>query len=51
MEEAPVDMERPTSSFRVGTCFVSAQRGTYFDGTGFAKAGEALAFPLVEYHL
>lgn len=38
MEEAPVDMERPTSSFRVGTCFVSAQRGTYFDGTGFAKA-------------
>uniref|UniRef100_A0A8C2VU09 Laminin subunit alpha-2 n=1 Tax=Chinchilla lanigera TaxID=34839 RepID=A0A8C2VU09_CHILA len=38
MEEAPADIEQPTSSFHVGTCFVNAQRGTYFDGTGFAKA-------------
>ncbi|KAM6181305.1 laminin subunit alpha-2 isoform 1-T1 [Erethizon dorsatum] len=38
MEEAPVDIEQPTFSFHVGTCFVNAQRGTYFDGTGFAKA-------------
>uniref|UniRef100_A0A8D2D8T9 Laminin subunit alpha-2 n=1 Tax=Sciurus vulgaris TaxID=55149 RepID=A0A8D2D8T9_SCIVU len=38
MEEAPVDLEQPTSSFHVGTCFANAQRGTYFDGTGFAKA-------------
>uniref|UniRef100_A0A2K6NZ65 Laminin subunit alpha-2 n=1 Tax=Rhinopithecus roxellana TaxID=61622 RepID=A0A2K6NZ65_RHIRO len=38
MEEAPADLEEPTSSFHVGTCFANAQRGTYFDGTGFAKA-------------
>ncbi|XP_036269558.1 laminin subunit alpha-2 isoform X2 [Pipistrellus kuhlii] len=38
MAEAPVDLERPTSSFHVGTCFANAQKGTYFDGTGFAKA-------------
>lgn len=38
MAEAPVDLEQPTSSFHVGTCFANAQRGTYFDGTGFAKA-------------
>ncbi|XP_012788306.2 laminin subunit alpha-2 [Sorex araneus] len=38
MAEAPVDLEQPTSSFNVGTCFANAQKGTYFDGTGFAKA-------------
>ncbi|XP_004846024.1 laminin subunit alpha-2 isoform X1 [Heterocephalus glaber] len=38
MEEAPVNIEQPTSSFHVGTCFLNSQRGTYFDGTGFAKA-------------
>ncbi|XP_014389277.1 PREDICTED: laminin subunit alpha-2 isoform X4 [Myotis brandtii] len=38
MAEAPVDLEQPTSSFHVGTCFANAQKGTYFDGTGFAKA-------------
>ncbi|XP_014316587.1 laminin subunit alpha-2 isoform X2 [Myotis lucifugus] len=38
MAEAPVDLDRPTSSFHVGTCFANAQKGTYFDGTGFAKA-------------
>ncbi|XP_011807050.1 PREDICTED: laminin subunit alpha-2 [Colobus angolensis palliatus] len=38
MAEAPADLEEPTSSFHVGTCFANAQRGTYFDGTGFAKA-------------
>ncbi|XP_045698619.1 laminin subunit alpha-2 isoform X5 [Phyllostomus hastatus] len=37
MAEAPADLERPTSSFHVGTCFANAQKGTYFDGTGFAK--------------
>uniref|UniRef100_A0A6I8PH80 Laminin G domain-containing protein n=2 Tax=Ornithorhynchus anatinus TaxID=9258 RepID=A0A6I8PH80_ORNAN len=37
MEEAPVDLENPTSSFHVGTCFASNQKGNYFDGTGFAK--------------
>ncbi|OWK02002.1 hypothetical protein Celaphus_00018984 [Cervus elaphus hippelaphus] len=38
MVEAPVDLEQPTSSYQVGTCFANAQKGTYFDGTGFAKA-------------
>ncbi|OBS64173.1 hypothetical protein A6R68_07288, partial [Neotoma lepida] len=38
MEQAPVNLDQPTSSFHVGTCFANAQRGTYFDGTGFAKA-------------
>ncbi|XP_055981989.1 laminin subunit alpha-2 [Sorex fumeus] len=38
MAEAPADLEQPTSSFNVGTCFANAQKGTYFDGTGFAKA-------------
>uniref|UniRef100_A0A452E6V7 Laminin subunit alpha-2 n=1 Tax=Capra hircus TaxID=9925 RepID=A0A452E6V7_CAPHI len=38
MVEAPADLEQPTSSYRVGTCFANAQKGTYFDGTGFAKA-------------
>uniref|UniRef100_A0A672UXB2 Laminin subunit alpha-2 n=1 Tax=Strigops habroptila TaxID=2489341 RepID=A0A672UXB2_STRHB len=37
MTEAPVDLDNPTSSFSVGKCFVTAQKGTYFDGTGFAK--------------
>lgn len=45
MTEAPTDLEQPTSSFHVGTCFANAQKGTYFDGTGFAKAGESLPFP------
>lgn len=45
MAEASVDLEQPTSSFHVGTCFATAQKGTYFDGTGFAKAGKALPFP------
>lgn len=38
MEQAPVNLDQPTSSFHVGTCFANAQLGTYFDGTGFAKA-------------
>nr|XP_033792815.1 laminin subunit alpha-2 isoform X4 [Geotrypetes seraphini] len=38
MTEAPVDLDNPTSSFNVGSCFANAQKGTYFDGTGFAKA-------------
>uniref|UniRef100_A0A8B9U8R8 Laminin subunit alpha-2 n=1 Tax=Anas zonorhyncha TaxID=75864 RepID=A0A8B9U8R8_9AVES len=39
MTESPVDLDNPTSSFNVGKCFVTAQKGTYFDGTGFAKTG------------
>uniref|UniRef100_A0A8C8SQH7 Laminin subunit alpha 2 n=1 Tax=Pelusios castaneus TaxID=367368 RepID=A0A8C8SQH7_9SAUR len=39
MTEASVDLDNPTSSFNVGTCFTSAEKGTFFDGTGFAKTG------------
>lgn len=45
MEQAPVDLDQPTSSFHVGTCFANAESGTYFDGTGFAKAGKLLQLP------
>ena len=41
MTESPVDLDNPTSSFSVGKCFVAAQKGTYFDGTGFAKTGNS----------
>uniref|UniRef100_A0A8C2GLA2 Laminin G domain-containing protein n=1 Tax=Cyprinus carpio TaxID=7962 RepID=A0A8C2GLA2_CYPCA len=34
----PLDMENPTSSYRVGSCFANPEKGTYFDGTGYAKA-------------
>ncbi|XP_075780255.1 laminin subunit alpha-2 isoform X2 [Pelodiscus sinensis] len=37
MTEASVDLDNPTSSFNVGKCFMSAEKGTFFDGTGFAK--------------
>ncbi len=36
----PLDMDKPTSSYRVGSCFANPEKGTYFDGTGYAKAGE-----------
>ncbi|XP_072852967.2 laminin subunit alpha-2 [Pogona vitticeps] len=38
MTESPVDLNNPTSSYNVGKCFANAQEGTYFAGTGFAKA-------------
>lgn len=44
MTESPVDLDNPTSSFNVGKCFVTAQKGTYFDGTGFAKTGNEQQF-------
>ncbi|XP_067402829.1 laminin subunit alpha-2 isoform X2 [Emydura macquarii macquarii] len=37
MTEASVDLDNPTSSFNVGKCFTSVEKGTFFDGTGFAK--------------
>ncbi|CAM4694835.1 unnamed protein product [Leuciscus chuanchicus] len=39
-----LDMENPTSSYRVGSCFANPEKGIYFDGTGYAKAGEAQYF-------
>lgn len=45
MEQAPVDLDQPTSSFHVGTCFANAEKGTYFDGTGFATAGKLHLLP------
>ncbi|XP_059355199.1 laminin subunit alpha-2 isoform X1 [Carassius carassius] len=38
MMNLPLDMEKPTSSYRVGSCFANPEKGTYFDGTGYAKA-------------
>ncbi|KAI7799349.1 laminin subunit alpha-2 precursor [Triplophysa rosa] len=38
MLNLPLDMENPSSSYRVGSCFANPQKGTYFDGTGYAKA-------------
>uniref|UniRef100_A0A8C2PWQ0 Laminin subunit alpha 2 n=1 Tax=Cyprinus carpio TaxID=7962 RepID=A0A8C2PWQ0_CYPCA len=38
MMHLPLDMEQPTSSYRVGSCFANPEKGTYFDGTGYAKA-------------
>lgn len=35
-----LNMATPTSSHMVGRCFVATETGTYFDGTGFLKAGE-----------
>lgn len=33
-------MATPSASHMVGRCFVATEKGTYFDGTGFLKAGE-----------
>uniref|UniRef100_A0A4W5KBC8 Laminin subunit alpha 2 n=1 Tax=Hucho hucho TaxID=62062 RepID=A0A4W5KBC8_9TELE len=33
-----LDMDEPTSSHHVGSCFISTEKGTYFDGTGYVKA-------------
>ncbi|XP_030638763.1 laminin subunit alpha-2 [Chanos chanos] len=38
MLDTVLDMENPTSSYLVGTCFANPEKGTYFDGTGYAKA-------------
>ncbi|XP_077145501.1 laminin subunit alpha-2 isoform X2 [Ranitomeya variabilis] len=37
MVEGNTDFNNPTSSFNVGSCFANPQKGTYFDGSGFAK--------------
>ncbi|KAL4649093.1 laminin subunit alpha-2 [Arapaima gigas] len=33
-----LDLDNPTSSHNVGSCYVSTEKGDYFDGTGYAKA-------------
>ncbi|XP_069052056.1 laminin subunit alpha-2 isoform X1 [Lepisosteus oculatus] len=38
MLNSMLDLDNPTSSYNIGSCYVNAQKGTYFDGTGFAKA-------------
>lgn len=42
MLNLPLDMDNPSSSYRVGSCFANPQKGTYFDGTGYAKAGKTV---------
>ena len=40
IEDFKLDMATPSSSHMVGRCFVATETGTYFEGTGFLKAGE-----------
>ncbi|CAL8317241.1 unnamed protein product [Merluccius merluccius] len=37
-EDFNLDMASPASTYMVGSCFVSTETGTYFDGTGYVKA-------------
>lgn len=39
-EDFNLNMATPTSRHMVGSCFEAAEAGTYFDGTGFLKAGD-----------
>lgn len=39
-EDFNLNMATPTSRHMVGSCFDATETGTYFDGTGFLKAGE-----------
>ncbi|XP_063079841.1 laminin subunit alpha-2 [Engraulis encrasicolus] len=38
MVDSEVDLDNPASSYRVGSCFANPEKGTHFQGTGFAKA-------------
>jgi len=49
MMNQTLDMDKPTSSYRVGSCFANPEKGTYFDGTGYAKAGEEPLFSTALY--
>ncbi|KAM4771006.1 laminin subunit alpha-2 [Rhinophrynus dorsalis] len=37
MVEDSKELQNPTSSYKVGSCFANPQKGNYFDGSGFAK--------------
>ncbi|XP_067840660.1 laminin subunit alpha-2 isoform X2 [Heptranchias perlo] len=37
LNDKTFDLDDPISSLDVGVCFLNSQKGTYFDGTGFAK--------------
>ncbi|XP_053566671.1 laminin subunit alpha-2 isoform X2 [Bombina bombina] len=37
MVESKINLENPSSSYNIGSCFANPQKGTYFHGTGFAK--------------
>lgn len=39
-EDFNLSMAMPTSRHMVGICYDATETGTYFDGTGFLKAGE-----------
>lgn len=39
-EDFNLNMATPTSRHMVGSCFKPVEAGTYFDGTGFLKAGD-----------
>lgn len=52
-EDFNMNMAAPTSSHMIARCFVATETGTYFDGTGYLKAGETPAAmsgpPISEY--
>ncbi|XP_061425546.1 LOW QUALITY PROTEIN: laminin subunit alpha-2 [Lethenteron reissneri] len=41
MNGKQLDMDKPTSSYRVEVCYVNPQEGSYFDGTGYAQLAES----------
>ncbi|KAM4693155.1 laminin subunit alpha-2 isoform 1-T1 [Discoglossus pictus] len=47
MVEGNADLENPTSSYNVGSCFANPQQGTYFQGTGFANTVPAFKVGMV----
>jgi len=40
VEDFKLNMATPTSRHMIGRCFVATETGTYFEGTGYLKAGE-----------
>ncbi|KAG9347470.1 hypothetical protein JZ751_005037 [Albula glossodonta] len=44
MLDSRMDMDNATSSYLVGSCFANPQKGTYFNGTGYAKAGPVRSY-------
>ncbi|KAI1897462.1 hypothetical protein AGOR_G00083530 [Albula goreensis] len=44
MLDSRMDLDNATSSYLVGSCFANPQKGTYFNGTGYAKAGPVRSY-------
>uniref|UniRef100_A0A3P8V0J9 Laminin subunit alpha 2 n=1 Tax=Cynoglossus semilaevis TaxID=244447 RepID=A0A3P8V0J9_CYNSE len=46
-----LDMAAPSASHMVGRCFVATETGTYFEGTGFVKAGQNFRIEASNYRV